>query len=82
MKKFLKKAINSRVVLLVACFIFSMWIVTSLTDVGIAWKKQLPEIVADCVYPFLFLSMLVGFFTSLVLWIEESIEKSSNKFVM
>jgi hypothetical protein len=82
MKKCLKKAINSRVMLLIACLIFSMWIVTSQTEIGIAWKKELPEIVADCMYPCLFLSMLVGFFTSLILWIEESIEKSNNKFVI
>jgi len=77
MKKFL--TINSRVMFSMASLIYLTWIVTSLSDVGIAWANTLPKLVNDCLYPFLFIAMFCCFLVSLFMWIEEMLNKTSSK---
>jgi hypothetical protein len=80
MNKFFKKAINSRNMLLLAFFMAILWQVTNFSQFGIAYLKEFPEFVGNCAYPIMFLSMAGCFFVAFILWIEESISKSSNKF--
>lgn len=82
MKKILKRAINSRTMLLMALLTYTMWFVTSLTEVGIAWTNQLPQIARDCVYPCLFASMFACFFGAFIMWIEESLDEKSHKLAI
>jgi hypothetical protein len=82
MKKFLKKAINSRTVLLMAFLLYIAWLFTSLSDMGVAWTKSLPELVADLIYPCLFVSMFACLLIAGMMWLEENLDNNKHKLAM
>lgn len=82
MKKILKKAIKSRSLFLVALLLYIVWIFTSLSDIGVAWTNSLPKMVADMIYPCLFVSMFTCLLVAGMMWLEENLNSPNNKLAI
>lgn len=81
MKKILK-TINSRTMFMVAILNYISWLVINISDVAIAWVATLHPIFNDILYPIFFFGMFACLLASLFMWVEESLNKSSTKFVV
>jgi uncharacterized membrane protein (DUF106 family) len=79
MKKFIKKAFNSRLMLSLASLFYIVWIISSLTEFGIALTNKLEPEVSILIYPFLFICMFASFLTAFFMWLEENLGKSTHK---
>lgn len=72
------KFIQSRNVFLIALLIGIVWCVTFFSQYGIYLFPRVPSNFVPVIHAMMFFGMLLGFFMSLVLWVEESLNSKKS----